>query len=240
MRSGLSLLIVGLLGCTPSADTPVSPTQAEPEPESTPEPKPEPKPEADPEPTAAGEPTADPAEITVLLTAATLADECGSGPTTRPRPRPMPAAQGGMTKPSLRGDSPRKSKAKRARRAARACKQSSIQLAVTAGKDAPSAKIVVKSVELLLADGTSLGTLQTRSPSVWSDGGYAPWDEAVQPGQDLSVSYAITQPDWSGVQDRRSQTYTMKAVVAVDGTDKTLQQNVVLDIPTSLPPGVKT
>ena len=166
--------------------------------------------------------------------AATLADDCGGGPNTRPKPRAKAKQKPGMSK----SDAPAKSKAKRAKRR---CKQSSIQLAVTAPEGTASAKLAVKSVELMLADGKSLGMLETRSPSVWSDGdGYTAWDETVEPGQDLSVSYAVTQPDWSQVDDRRSQTYTMKAVVSVAGADQTLQQNVVLDIPTSLPPGVKT
>ncbi len=227
MRKGLVLAVIGLLGCTSSAPTeehPVSPSQ--PEPEAVAEPEPGSEPEPEPEPEAAN--------VSVQLTAATLADDCGDGPNTRPEPSAKP-------KPNLsaaKSDRASKSKEKRAKRR---CKQSSIQLAVTAAEGAASTKLAVKSVELTLADGKSLGMLEVRSPSVWSDGdGYTAWDETVEAGQDLSVSYAVTQPDWSQVDDRRSQTYTMKAVVSVAGTDQTLEQNVVLDIPTSLPPGVRT
>lgn len=229
MRKGLALAVIGLLGCTSSAPTeedPVSPSQAEPEAVAEPQPEPEPEPEPVPESETAG--------VTVQMTAATLADDCGTGPNTRPEPRAK-----AKRKPSAaKSDRASKSKAKRAKRR---CKQSSIQLAVTAAEGTDSTKLAVKSVELMLTDGKSLGMLEARSPSVWSDGdGYSAWDETVEAGQDLSVSYAVTQPDWSQVDDRRSQTYTMKAVVSVAGADQTLEQNVVLDIPTSLPPGVKT
>lgn len=227
MRKGFSLVVIGLLGCTPSApeESPVSPSQAEPDAKPEAEPPVDPTPEPEPAPEASG--------VNVQMTAATLADDCGGGPNTPARPRAK-----AKPKPTAKGDQPAKSKAKRAKRR---CKQSSIQLAVTAPEGTPSAKLAVKSVELLLTNGTSLGMLDTRAPSVWADGdGYSPWDETVNPGDDLSVSYAVTQPDWSQVNDRRSQTYTMKAVVSIAGTDQTLEQSVVLDIPTALPPGVKT
>ncbi len=230
MRRGLALVVVGLLGCSPtgpsSADEqpPVSPSQ----PEATPEL------EAIPEPDVAPDPAPDPqaATVAVLLTAATLADDCGGAPNTKP------AAPAPKRKSKLKGDLPARAKGKRAKRR---CKQSSIQLAITAPQDAAPTQIAVKSVELLLASGDSVGMLQTRDPSVWSDpDGYAPWDEKVEPGQDLSVSYAVSSPEWDGVKNRRSQTYTVKAVVSIAGSDQTLEQNVVVDVPASLPPNVKT
>lgn len=226
MRQGLALVVVGLLGCSPSSadEKPaVSPEQADPE--VKPEPEPEPEPEAQ-------------TNIVVLLTAATLADDCGGAPNTKPsrsRPAPQPASKG---KSKLKRDRGPDAKGKRAKRR---CKQSSIQLSIAAPKDASAAKIEVKSVELLLASGESIGMLQTRAPSVWSaPDGYAPWDENVKPGDDLSVSYAVTSPEWNQVKDRRSQTYTVEAVVSVAGADQTLKQNVVVDVPASLPPNVKT
>jgi|GEM_PF-1364778 len=232
MRKGLAAVVFVMWGCSPSGpsgeDTPaVSPTQPEPTVE-TPEPEPEPEPE--PVPQAAG--------VEVLMTAATLADDCGGVPNTTPKPKPKPTQSfAAKSEPKRRGKSDRAMKSKAKRR----CKQSSIQLAVTAAEGAKAATIAVKSVELLLASGDSLGMLTTRSPSVWTDGeGYAPWNETVEPGQDLSVSYAVSQPDWGRVDDRRSQRYTVKAVVSIAGADTTLEQNVVVDTPTSLPPNVKT
>lgn len=126
-------------------------------------------------------------------------------------------------------------------KSSRACEQSSIQLAITSPAGADPADVAVTSVELLLESGKSVGMLTTRAPSVWSgDDGYKPWNEKVEPGQDLSVSYATTQPDWSQVEDRWNQTYTVKAVLSIAGTAQTVVQSVVVRAPTSLPPGVKT
>ena len=238
MRKGLALVVVGLLGCSPagpsSADEqpPVSPSQ----PEATPAPEPEPisEPEAVPDPV----PEPETADVVVLMTAATLADDCGGAPNTKPA-APTPKSQSkNRGKSKLKRDRAPSPKGKRARRR---CKQSSIQLSVTASNDAAPTQITVKSVELLLSSGDSVGMLQTRSPSVWSDAdGYAPWDEKVEPGQDLSVSYAVSSPEWDQVKNRRSQTYSVKAVVSIAGSDQTLAQNVVVDVPASLPPNVKT
>lgn len=230
MRKGLAVVVVGLLGCSltgpSSADEKPAVSPSQPEPETIAEPDVEddsvPKPEL--------------GAIEVLMTAATLADDCGGGPNTRPEPSKAPKEKRKSKSKSM-GKSDRGSRSKAERR----CEQSSIQLSVTAPTDAASTKLAVKSVEILLASGASLGMLQTRAPSVWSDpDGYAPWDENVEPGQDLSVSYALTQPDWSQVKDRWNQTYTVKAVISVAGSDKTVEHNVVVDAPTSLPPNVKT
>lgn len=224
MRKGLALVVVGLFGCSPSgpssADEKPAVSPSQPEPDAKPEPEPTPEPES--------------IEVVVLMTAATLADDCGGGPNTRPKPAAAPKAK---------NDTRNKGRTDRARRssASRLCEQSSIQLSVTAPKGAAPAKMVVKSVELLLASGASVGMLQTRAPSVWSEEtGYEPWDENVEPGQDLSVTYALTRPDWSQVKDRSNQTYTVKAVVSIAGSDQNVEQNVVVDAPTSLPPNVRT
>ncbi len=239
MRKGLALAVVGLLGCSPTGPSPaddkpaVSPSQAEPGGTAAPDAEAAPEPEVE----AAPEPDAEAAEITVQMTAATLADDCGGGPKAPP-PKPVPKA-----KRKVERTSKSRSKSDRARgaKAKRRCEQSSIQLAVTAPQGAKPAQVAIKSVELRLESGELVGTLQTREPSVWLDpDGYKPWDENIRPGEDLSVSYALTRPDWSAVEDRWNQTYTVKAVVSVAGSDQSVEKKVVVDAPTSLPPNVKT
>lgn len=222
MRS-LAVVLIGLFGCTPTgpgpADgkAPLSPTQPETLPIAEPTTAP------DPQPTAS--------KIEVHMTSATLADDCGGGPNRPPSAESRSKAK--RAKADMAESSMRKGK--------RACEQSSIQLAIVAPADATATKLTVKSVELLLESGTLVGKLEVRAPSVWSDdNGYTPWNENVEPDQDLSVTYAMTQPDWSGVADRWNQTFTVKAVVTIAGTDTTVEHAVVVDAPTSLPPGVKT
>ncbi|MBV1857658.1 MAG: hypothetical protein KUG77_04540 [Nannocystaceae bacterium] len=228
MRKGLAVVFFGLLGCRPTG-----PSSADDKPALSPSP-----PEVAREPDVRSDVGRDPAPVVeagtieVLMTAATLADDCGGGPNTRPKPV---TADKKKEKGAVKSDRARMSKAKRR------CQQSSIQLSISAPQGTAPTTMTVKSVELLLASGESVGMLETRSPSVWSDAdGYAPWDEKVEPGQDLSVTYAVTSPQWNQVKNRRSQSYSVKAVISIAGSDQTLKQNVVVDVPASLPPNVKT
>lgn len=229
MRKGLAIVIVGLFGCTPSgpgpADgkAPVSPTQ----PEITPVVEP------DVDPIEAPLPDPKTSGIEVHMTSATLADDCGGGP-NRP-----PSAESQSKKKRAKAD---ESSAKGASmQGKRACEQSSIQLAITSPTDATATKLTVKSVELLRESGELVGKLEVRAPSVWSDtDGYRPWNENIEPADDISVTYAMTQPNWSGVTDRMNQTFTVKAVIAIAGIDQTVEHIAVVDAPTSLPPNVKT
>lgn len=230
VRKRLAVVIVGLMGCRQAGPgaveevPPELPRQSESEPAVQPESvlAPEAEPEAEPEISA----------ITVLMTSATLADDCGGGPMTPP---PVQSKQE-PERIRSKGDA-----AKRGRRAKRRCKQTSIQLAIVAADGAEPASVTVKSVELLLESGESVDTLMPREPSVWTDGdGYEPWDEKIGPGQDLSVSYALSRPDWGVVQDRRNKTYTVKAVVSIAGADQMVEHKATVSAPTSLPPNVKT
>lgn len=220
MRARFVLVLVGMLGCTKSgpgaADEgqPIAPTQ----------PQVEPAVEPDVEPVTAA--------ISVEMTAATLADDCGGGPNTAPL---VPAKAAKHKSDEGPPDPGAKAKAKRR------CEQSSIQLAIVAPAGAEPAALAVRSVELFGESGALVGKLEARAPSVWSEAdGYTPWDQGIEPGEDLSVSYALTQPDWSTVDDRWNQTFTVKAVVSIAGDDRTVQQTVAVAAPTSLPPGVKT
>ncbi len=237
MRNRLALALVGVLGCTSSGPSsvdktgPVTPATPRVAPETAPAPTPEPTPE--PTPTPKPDPEVASAAITVQMTAATLADDCGGGPNTPPQAPPVKAA----AQRERRDGAPGKSRS----RAKRRCEQSSIQLAIVAPQGAEPAAVAVKSVEVFLESGEAIGTLEARAPSVWSDAeGYMPWDQKIAPAQDLSVSYAVSQPDWSKVDDRWDQTYTVKAVVSIAGEDRALEQQVEVDAPTSLPPNVRT
>lgn len=167
---------------------------------------------------------ADVVNVTVQMTAATLADECGGPP---PASESAPAEK-------------QKSKAKRDN-ARRACDQSSMQLSVVAAAGSAATQVAVKKVELFDDTGALIGELTPRTPSVWgADGTYQAWDEKVAAGQELSVSYELSQPPWQNVPDRFNQTYVLKAVITVGSGDQAVQRDVRVAAPTSLPPNVKT
>ena len=169
-------------------------------------------------------------KVTVQMTAATLAGDCdGGGPSIPTSTKKERAA--------AKSDEaePRKSKAKRR------CEQTSMQLSVIASAGTEATNVRVKKVELFDETGKLLGELVPRTPTVWSEiDTYVAWDERVTPPTSLSVSYALSQPDWSKIEDRWNRTFVVKAVVTVGGSDQTVQRDVQVAAETSLPPGVKT
>ncbi len=227
MRPCCGWLFVGLVACTnvsnapdsgspppgppPVAATPTPPVAATPTP-----PAPEPNPPT-PEPT----PTTAPAKlaVTVQMTAVTLGDDCGGGPSA------ASAKQKGATQ--MRLD--------------RACEPSSMQLSVVAPAGSTPTQLAVKKVELVDDKGAKIGDLTARAPTVWDQNGtYQAWDQRVAPGTELSVSYQLSQPPWGDVPDRRNRGYVLKAVFTIGDGEQAVQREVESNAPARLPPGVKT
>ncbi len=124
---------------------------------------------------------------------------------------------------------------------ARVCEQTSMQLSVVAAADAEKTQLTVAKVELYDDKGALLGELTARAPSVWGDdGSYQAWDESIAGGQELSVSYALSQPPWGDISDRRDRTYVLKAALTINGDEELVQREVEVAAPTILPPNVKT
>lgn len=172
---------------------------------------------------------ATPPRVTVEMTAATLADDCGGAVPTSPPVRRKSRAEAG------RND------AVHGARIRRQCEQTSMQLSVVAPAGVEPTRLRVKSVELFDENGERVGTLTPRSPTVWSATGvYQTWDETIAPSQTLSVSYALSQPDWAAVTERWNKTFVVRAVLTVGGTEQTVQHDVLVSAETSLPPNVRT
>lgn len=166
-------------------------------------------------------PASAPAAVTVQMTAVTLADDCGGSP---------PAGKAKEMSARMKAD-----------RADRACDQSSMQLSVVAAAGGAPTQLTVKKVELLDDKGAMIGELTARTPTVWDPNGtYQPWDQSVAPGQELSVSYALSQPPWASVPDRWNRGYVVKAVLTIAGGEQSVQRDVRVSAPTILPPNVKT
>jgi len=240
MRTRYAWLFVGLLACTKAGSDQESASPPEPVvtaqakmPAPTPPPAPPaPSPPPPPAPTPPPPPPPAVAKVSVQMTAATLADDCGGS---------APRASAARASASDEEDAP-KAKAKSAiAKGDRACDQTSMQLSIKASADGSATRITVKKVELFDDKGVKIGTLTARSPTIWTkDGTYKAWDQAIAPGQVLSVSYALSQPAWGAITDRRNRTYVLKAVVTVGAGDQVVKRDVHIAAPTSLPPGVKT
>lgn len=222
MRTGHAWVLVGLLACTKAGPTqdsveppPREPTFAQP-------------------PEAKLPPPARAPAVTVAMTAATLADDCGG---VAPAPS-APAAAPRKQSEARRDES---SGASRARAEKRACDQSSMQLSVIAPAGTTASQLTVKKVELFDDKGALIGELTPRAPTAWAqDGTYKAWDQQVAAGQELSVSYALSQPPWGQVTERWNRTYVLKAVITVGGADRSVQRDVHVTAPAMLPPNVRT
>lgn len=180
------------------------------------------------------QPPIDPTKVSVQLTAVTLGEDCGG--TGIPAPQPVEAA----------APAPKRSAAKPSHGAAaemslqRICQQTSVQLAIVSPASVGPTTIHVKKVELFDDKGNRIGELTTKTPVVWTDGVYTPWDEKAAASTTLSVSYPTSQPDWSAVGDRANRTFVVKVVVSVGGADQPLEREVYIQGETRLPPGVVT
>jgi len=210
------------MACTSVGTDPVDPAQ----PPSEQAPTPEATPASTPTPS---EPPTPPktAGVTVQMTAATLSDDCGGAP-QREQAQGLVQAKSALIDEDEDGDD-------------YACQQSSMQLSVVAAAKSPRLQLAVTKVELFDDKGTMLGPLTPRTPTVWTDGGtYQAWDESILGGQDLSVSYALSEPPWADVSDRGDRTYVLKATVTVDGEAQLLQHNIEIAAPSIYPADVQT
>ncbi len=171
-----------------------------------------------------------PNTVDVAIASVTLANDCGTGPTT------SPPVQSSMQKPATElgfGDAPEGARSM-ASMAQRMCEQSSVQLRVTNGTSTGS-DISIKKIELLDESGTVLRELTPREPSKWTGDAYQPWDQKVDAAQTLQISYALSEPSVSA-----GGTFTVRVTVASAGGDKTLETKTKLEAPASLPPGAVT
>ncbi|MEO7095021.1 MAG: hypothetical protein ABI175_17310, partial [Polyangiales bacterium] len=126
-------------------------------------------------------------KVTVVMTAATLADDCGGSAPWGP-PTAKAAATRSKADMDYIGDID-ESKAKSKSMARRRCEQTSMQLSVIAPAGGAATTITVKKVELYDDTGKLIGKLTASSPTVWSDanGKYEKWGQSVAPDAKLSV-----------------------------------------------------
>ncbi len=182
------------------------------------------EPIANPSPGAKPPPAAP--SLTVQITAVTLGDDCGSlgAPAAEMDRKRGPGADHDASDDWQQP-----------------CEQTSMQLAVTGAPTGDPTKLSVKKVELYDDKGTLIGELTSRNPTVWAPTGtYGPWDQMVAPAQALSVSYALSAPDWRKAGKRYDRNYTLKAVLTIGSSDRSVQRDVRVDAPAPLPAMVDT
>jgi hypothetical protein len=77
------------------------------------------------------------------------------------------------------------------------CRQSSVQIAITAEGSGAATKIEVVRVTLLESDDKELQDLAASSPRQWTEGGYAAFSGAVGAGANLKTMWSLEAPAWS-------------------------------------------
>ena len=140
------------------------------------------------------------AAVTVDLSGATMADDCGDGTI------------------------PEREEQDRDKAFDEPCVPTSMQLSVRSPREALATTIRIKKVELVDPSGKVLQTLASRHPSRWdNDGAYTAWNEQVSPGQTLAASYLLTPPDWNKVAGGRyranTKVFQLRVTVAVGDPD---------------------
>jgi hypothetical protein len=169
--------------------------------------------------------------LAVQITAVTLGDDCGSVGLPARSATPADAEMDRKRGPGADHDADWQ----------QPCEQTSMQLAVTGAPTGDPTKISVKKVELYDDKGTLIGELTSRNPTVWAQTGtYGPWDQMVAPAQALSVSYALSAPDWRKAGKRYDRNYTLKAVLTIGSSDRSVQRDVRVDAPAPMPAMVDT
>lgn len=186
------------------------------------------------------------AGVTVQMIAATLGEDCGGtgAPYSTPLPAETPKKRGrkvGLVDRSA-PRAPAVASESDSMQGERACQQTSMQFSVVAGALDAAQTISVKKVEIFDKKGKSIGVLTPRNPVAWNakSGAYEEWNESVKANANLSVSYALSSPNWGPQTDRWGQTYVMKATLTVGGKDQTLSRDVQTEAETRLPPGAVT
>jgi len=163
-------------------------------------------------------------QVDLSIASITLAEDCGTPPSSPPLSSAREAAPMGDVDQSFASVAYER----------RGCEQSSVQLRVANGTEAPST-ITIRKVELLDERGAVLRELTPRDASQWSSDTYQPWDQQVAANQTLQVSYALSDPSVSP-----GGTYTVRLVVATAAGERTIEQRTTLQAEASLPPGAVT
>ncbi len=190
------------------------------------------------------DPKPQPREAVVELASVTLADDCGDvgrppPPPATPAIQPQAPAMPAASEPAARCAGP-----DCANHLRRACDQTSMQLALAAAVATTPTVVAVKKVELLDERGASLGELTARGATAWSDaaGAYQPWDQTLPAGGKLSVSYALSAPDWSKIPGGRweahAKKFQLRVTLTLGTADRTVEKKAIS--PAMIEPAVPT
>lgn len=110
------------------------------------------------------------------------------------------------------------------------CTQTGVRLSLEA-QDADVTEAVpfeVLRLRMYTMDGEQVEELSGRNPRVFLESGYEGWDEMIESGDSLHVTYDLNAPDWARIGDGDAwSTYGMsfriEVDVRIDGVEQTLE-----------------
>jgi hypothetical protein len=115
------------------------------------------------------------------------------------------------------------------------CDQSTVQLALETDNEGPVA-IEIKAVRISF-EGKPVGELNARTPMVWTESAYQPWDQLVAPNTPTKASYKLSLPNWSKVEEAIGGSsygpmFTLELDITVDGELRTVSSP---EVPREMP-----
>jgi len=130
-------------------------------------------------------------------------------------------AQGAVAQDEMEGDS--------AYGYVEPCGQSTMQIAVT-GQGDFSSKLKLVEVRLLGPNDEILGIIAARSPTIWNNNGYLPWDQVVQPKTDVKASYKLSLDNWGKIEKNLGRSsygpmFLIEADIDIGGVRKTIRSS---------------
>ncbi len=156
--------------------------------------------------------------VAVAITSAVIADDCRR------------AELGGVGEAD---EAKRSAESMEAESQMRVCQQSQLSFKLKAGPGDTAARVDLISVKMFDAKGPFLQELLPRNPQLWSAASstFGPWDRSISPGQELSVSFDLTAPDWDKIgggnrMNTQGMGFRVTAVVRIDGQDHSVDVTV--------------
>jgi hypothetical protein len=188
------------------------------------------------------------ADVSVELSAVTLADDCGDASQLQPPATkrlaaaqeralpaspaiPAPAKEPARREPPSASAVPADCAAEGCGGSRYACEPTSMQLSVRSSMAEPTA-IAIKKVELLDKNGLVLGVLTPRTPSKWNGSAYETWDQQIAPSTSLSASYRLSAPLWHEIVDggrweAHTKTFQLRVTVGVGSGERTVEKKAI-------------
>lgn len=108
------------------------------------------------------------------------------------------------------------------------CDQTGIRLTIDAAAEGDPVPFEVLAIRLYTMDGDMVDELDPRTAQLFVDGAYVGWDEQIEAGESLHVSYDTDAPDWVSIGNgdpwtTHGMSFRVEMLVRIDGEERTLE-----------------